>query len=1069
MINLFSIHKFFADAFTFYGGPSGGGTSTSYTSNVPKGMEEEAKNLYNMMQQQLMNIDAEGNVTGFKSFVPYSANPADYVAGFSPMQEQSFKGAANLSVPGQFGQATDLAGAAGMGGINSAQQAYDYGAQGAKSGMMGQNVGLTGGQAYGNMGAQYGAQGAGYGDIAAQIGQMGLQAQQTGQGITQQSQDLAAQQAAAGDIYQQLATNPEAVQAYMSPYQQAVTQQAIDSAYRNAAIQKTGRQAAAAKAGAFGGSRQAIENAEAQRALNDQIQNIEAQGLQSAYDKAIQSMQYGTNLGVQGLGGAQSGLGTALQGGQLGLSGIGTALQGLQGGMQGSGLGIQGAQAGLQGVNAQLAGTAQGMQGAGVGLQGVSGAQAGYGLANQAGSNLANIGTQQNQAAQSILDQQNRFGAQQQQQQQNITNQAIQNYAMAQENPMMAMQQMSNMIRGTQGQGMSTANYQAGPSVLGTAASLGTAALGAKAAGVFAEGGIVKLAQGGAVKGYADGGVTGIDNLEKIAGKLSIPQLQQAMQNKTVPEYVGIPLLQMKTEEAQRAQAAQAAMQQGQQGGQAPTIKDQIMQQAQQADGMQGIEGLPSNLPTEEMADGGIVAFAGPEGSLVEDLFSYKTGANTLREASRITPFGPLMNLGRDVKETVGSPAAMDIAGIVRGTNESIEDYLRRASDATGIPLSILASTPAQALSQPKPQPKPQGASQAIPQNKLNGPYAPNMDPVALAEKQAEVLKDRFAPRGNEGLGGSPEVITSGARGAGGAGGGGGPKIAEYDTSAQKAILARQKNPDTGKFYTEDELIAKEEGKRNKAGIEDIYTPERNRLEREISGLEGKKKEALGLAMMQGAFDALAKGDPNAARSLGLIGSGTMKALTPALKEIRDSEKDMRKQQFNLKGLQQEYKQAVLSGNQAAIDKYQAKLDTVETNLEAARNKNVEAQNAVKLKVWEVNTEQAGLTQRAETMAGGQNKYYNALAKQLGFSNAVEDKRSEYVDKNLPTLYKTILNNAPDSSKLTGKNLANYNKALAAKKALEREADTKFRNLPGMDSAAVPADITNIMNKYQVR
>jgi len=787
-----------ADSTKYYSG--GGGTSTSYATNVPLGMEDEAANLFNMAQQQLLELDAEGNIVGFKPYVPYSANPADYVAGFSPMQEQSFKGAANLQVPGQFGQATDLAGAAGMGGINSAQQAYDYGAQGAKSGMMGQNIGLTGGQAYGNMGAQYGAQGAGYGDIAAQIGQMGLQAQQTGQGITQQSQDLAAQQAAAGDIYQQLATNPEAVQAYMSPYQQAVTQQAIDSAYRNAAIQKTGRQAAAAKAGAFGGSRQAIENAEAQRALNDQIQGIEALGLQSAYDKAIQSMQYGTNLGVQGLGGAQSGLGTALQGGQLGLSGIGTALQGLQGGMQGSGLGMQGAGIGLQGVNTQLAGTAQGMQGAGVGLQGVSGAQAGYGLANQAGSNLANIGSQQNQVAQSILDQQNRFGAQQQQQQQNITNQAIQNYAMAQENPNIVMQNLSNMIRGTQGQGSSTTNYQAGPNIFGAAANTALAYAGAKQAGVLKEGGIVKLAQGGMVKGYADGGVTGIDNVEKIAGKLSIPQLQQAMQNKTVPEYIGIPLLQMKTQEAQAAQAAQQA----QQGGQAPSIKDQIMQQAQQ---MQGIEGLPSNLPTEEMADGGIVAFAGPQGSYVREH--------------------------------------------VKGAPEF-----------------------------------------------------------------------NFMPE-------------------------------EYKSDIQKALYEQSLNPATGKPYTEEELIAKEEAKRTKAGIKDIYTPESDRLEKEIGGLKNKKKEAFGLALMQGAFKSLAKGDPNFARSIGITGEGTTTALIPALKEINDSEKDMRKQQFNMSAAGQQFKQAQLSGDQAAIDRAQNKYATAATNFESAQNKNIEARNAAGQKGYE--------------------------------------------------------------------------------------------------------------------
>jgi hypothetical protein len=66
-------------------------------------------------------------------------------------------------------------------------------------------------------------------------------------------------------------------------------------------------------------------------------------------------------------------------------------------------------QAGLAGVDRQLAGTGQGMQGAQVGLQGVTGAQAGYGLANQAGSNLSNIGTAQQNAQLGMLNFQNQI------------------------------------------------------------------------------------------------------------------------------------------------------------------------------------------------------------------------------------------------------------------------------------------------------------------------------------------------------------------------------------------------------------------------------------------------------------------------------------------------------------------------------------------------------------------------------------------------------------------------------------------------------------------------------------
>ena len=51
---------------------------------------------------------------------------------------------------------------------------------------------------------------------------MGLQAQGLGQDISAQSQNYAAQQAAAGQNYAQQATNPLATQAYMSPYMQNV-------------------------------------------------------------------------------------------------------------------------------------------------------------------------------------------------------------------------------------------------------------------------------------------------------------------------------------------------------------------------------------------------------------------------------------------------------------------------------------------------------------------------------------------------------------------------------------------------------------------------------------------------------------------------------------------------------------------------------------------------------------------------------------------------------------------------------------------------------------------------------
>jgi hypothetical protein len=371
------------------------------------------------------------------------------------------------------------------------------GLQGQQSGLLGQQMGMQGGQYYGDMGAGYGALGAGYGAQAADVGQMGLRAEQYGRNISGQAEDYARQAANAQQRYAAQATNPAAYQQYMSPYMQAVVDVQNQAAQRNADIASTQRGAQFARAGSYGGARQAIENAEANRALQSTLNANQAQGLQNAYGQAQQNLQYGAGLGLQGLQGAQQGLGTALQGGQLGLSGIGTALQGLQGGMQGAGLGIQGAQAGMQGaglgiqgaqagmqgagiglsgVDRQLAGTAQGMQGAGMGLQGVSGAQAGYGLANQAASNLANVG--QNIYGQRVgnINLQNQMGAQQQQEQQAILNQQIQDYATARQYPIMQLSNMSNLLRGMPMQSTTVQGYQAQPNTMSQLGGLGLTA-----------------------------------------------------------------------------------------------------------------------------------------------------------------------------------------------------------------------------------------------------------------------------------------------------------------------------------------------------------------------------------------------------------------------------------------------------------------------------------------------------------------------------------------------------------------------------------------------------------------
>lgn len=106
--------------------------------------------------------------------------------------------------------------------------------------------------------------------------------------------------------------SPDMVQAYMSPYVQNVMDVNKAEAMRD--YQKTLPQlnAQAVKAGAFGGSRQAIENAEATRNLQTKLGQIQAQGLQSAFD-AAQKAQLGSAAAYGTLGDVLTRSGTAQQ------------------------------------------------------------------------------------------------------------------------------------------------------------------------------------------------------------------------------------------------------------------------------------------------------------------------------------------------------------------------------------------------------------------------------------------------------------------------------------------------------------------------------------------------------------------------------------------------------------------------------------------------------------------------------------------------------------------------------------------------------------------------------------
>lgn len=148
-------------------------------------------------------------------------------------------------------------------------------------------------------------------------------------------------------------THPGTASQFMSPYMDQVVQNQQRDAQRQADIASTYRQSDQTKAGAFGGSRAAIMDAEAARNLALQKGDIAATGLQSAFtagqnqfntqqqsnlanNQATEaSRQFGANLGLQGLntqlnaantagnlGATQANTGIANLNAQLGAGGV---------------------------------------------------------------------------------------------------------------------------------------------------------------------------------------------------------------------------------------------------------------------------------------------------------------------------------------------------------------------------------------------------------------------------------------------------------------------------------------------------------------------------------------------------------------------------------------------------------------------------------------------------------------------------------------------------------------------------------------------------------------------------
>ena len=91
-----------------------------------------------------------------------------------------------------------------------------------------------------------------------------------------------------GQYYQSPFMQPGGIDPYMSPYMQGVVEQQKKQAISDYSRQLPGMSAAAARAGAKGGTREALLQTEARRGLGEQLGTIQATGLQNAFQQAQQ-------------------------------------------------------------------------------------------------------------------------------------------------------------------------------------------------------------------------------------------------------------------------------------------------------------------------------------------------------------------------------------------------------------------------------------------------------------------------------------------------------------------------------------------------------------------------------------------------------------------------------------------------------------------------------------------------------------------------------------------------------------------------------------------------------------
>jgi hypothetical protein len=497
---------------TLEGGGGGGPSHTTSTvtqSSLPDWLRPQTEALLGAGTQEYFTTTrdpktGQQTITGVKPYTPYSTDPRSYVAGFSPQQQQVMSEARFMQTPGQFGAGANMIQAAGMRSLGAQYQPGQFGVMGVQAPSLSQY----------QMGP---AQQVG----AERVGAPMMATAQTGfNPALQQFQMGAPEQFGLAQARQ-----------YMDPFMQQVVDIQSQKAIEGAQKAQLGQNLAAARQGTYGGGRQAILQAEREAGLRQQLGDIQATGSQAAFqqaqqqferDRAAQMTAQQQNLqaalGVQQLG-TQTGLQAALanlssaqqanvqnQATQLQAMGMNQE-QALRAALANQQAGLTTGQQNLQALlGVQQLGAGQSMEAQRANQQAMLEAQKmaeqsrqfggelglrGAGQAIQAGQQLGQIGQTQQQADLARLQYQMQLGGEQRAREQAIIDQAVQNFALAQESPFQRLAGYSGLLRGYATPTMTTEGYRAGPSPASQLAGLGALAYGAGMPG-RKKGGMIK-------------------------------------------------------------------------------------------------------------------------------------------------------------------------------------------------------------------------------------------------------------------------------------------------------------------------------------------------------------------------------------------------------------------------------------------------------------------------------------------------------------------------------------------------------------------------------------------------